>query len=55
MTAIAAEPQVFDPRQTRNPVAKRPFVQQLFTRIAPRYDWFNRLASMGLDRRWRRE
>ncbi len=34
---------------------KRPFVQRLFTRIAPRYDWFNRLASLGLDQRWRRE
>jgi len=34
---------------------KRFFVQRLFTRIAPRYDWFNRLASMGLDQRWRRE
>lgn len=33
---------------------KRPFVQRLFTRIAPRYDWFNRLASCGLDGRWRR-
>ena len=32
---------------------KRAFVQQLFTRIAPRYDWFNRLASCGLDQRWR--
>ncbi|MBI2104778.1 MAG: ubiquinone/menaquinone biosynthesis methyltransferase [Candidatus Omnitrophica bacterium] len=35
--------------------AKRPFIQRLFTRIAPRYDWFNRLASCGLDRRWRRQ
>ena len=34
---------------------KRPFVQRLFTSIAPRYDWFNRLASCGLDRRWRRQ
>jgi demethylmenaquinone methyltransferase/2-methoxy-6-polyprenyl-1,4-benzoquinol methylase len=34
---------------------KRAFVQRLFTRIAPRYDWFNRLASLGLDQRWRRE
>lgn len=34
---------------------KRPFVQRLFTRIAPRYDWFNRLASCGLDQRWRRQ
>lgn len=33
---------------------KRSFVQRLFTQIAPRYDWFNRLASCGLDRRWRR-
>ena len=35
------------------PDAKRPFVQRLFTRIAPRYDWFNRLASLGLDQGWR--
>ncbi|MBI3996162.1 MAG: ubiquinone/menaquinone biosynthesis methyltransferase [Candidatus Omnitrophica bacterium] len=36
------------------PEEKRPFVQRLFTRIAPRYDWFNRLASCGLDQGWRR-
>ena len=35
------------------PEEKRAFVQQLFTSIAPRYDWFNRLASGGLDQRWR--
>ena len=35
------------------PEEKRSFVQRLFTRIAPRYDWFNRLASMGLDQGWR--
>ena len=39
---------------TRDPSGKRPFIQRLFTRIAPRYDWFNRLASVGLDQRWRR-
>ncbi len=33
---------------------KRVFVQQLFTRIARRYDWFNRLASFGLDQHWRK-
>jgi demethylmenaquinone methyltransferase/2-methoxy-6-polyprenyl-1,4-benzoquinol methylase len=33
---------------------KRTFVQRLFTSIAPRYDWFNRLASLGLDQAWRR-
>lgn len=33
---------------------KRQFVHRLFTTIAPRYDWFNRLASGGLDQRWRR-
>jgi demethylmenaquinone methyltransferase / 2-methoxy-6-polyprenyl-1,4-benzoquinol methylase len=33
---------------------KRTFVQRLFTSIAPRYDWFNRLASLGLDQHWRR-
>jgi len=34
---------------------KRSFVQRLFTNIAPRYDWFNRLASCGIDQRWRRQ
>ena len=33
---------------------KRTLVQRLFTRIAPRYDWFNRLASCGLDQGWRK-
>ena len=36
------------------PQEKRTFVQRLFTHIAPRYDWFNRLASCGLDQHWRR-
>ncbi len=36
------------------PQEKRSFVQRLFTNIAPRYDWFNRLASCGLDGSWRR-
>ncbi len=34
---------------------KRVFVHRLFTAIAPRYDWFNRLASVGLDQRWRKQ
>jgi len=34
---------------------KRSFIQRLFTSIAPRYDRFNRLASCGLDQRWRSE
>ena len=33
---------------------KRSFVQKLFTDIAARYDLFNRVASCGLDQRWRR-
>ena len=37
------------------PGDKRAFIHRLFTDIAPRYDWFNRLASFGLDQRWRRE
>lgn len=29
--------------------------QRLFTRVAPRYDFLNRVLSAGLDRTWRRE
>ena len=43
-----------DPGTLSEPDAKRLFIHRLFTAIAPRYDWFNRLASLGLDRRWRR-
>lgn len=34
--------------------SKQLFIHRLFTTIAPRYDWFNRLASLGMDRGWRR-
>ena len=34
---------------------KRTRVQRLFTRIAPRYDYFNRIVSLGLDQGWRKE
>ena len=52
------EPQAATPRGAvarMGPEEKRPFIQRLFTRIAPRYDWFNRLASCGLDGRWRHQ
>ena len=35
--------------------SKGKFIRGLFDRLAPRYDRFNRIASFGLDRRWRRE
>lgn len=33
---------------------KQPFVHRLFDTITPRYDLFNRMASLGLDQGWRR-
>lgn len=35
-------------------MSKEAFVRRLFDRITPRYDLFNRIASLGLDRGWRR-
>src|SRR5271170_87322 len=35
--------------------AKAAYVRAMFARIVPRYDLVNRLMTMGLDRRWRRE
>ncbi len=29
-------------------------IGEMFSRIAPRYDFLNRLLSLGIDRRWRR-
>ncbi len=34
---------------------KAAFVRAMFTRIVPRYDFINRLMTLGLDQRWRRE
>jgi ubiquinone/menaquinone biosynthesis methyltransferase len=34
---------------------RAPAVQQMFARIAPGYDRANRLMSLGIDRRWRRQ
>ena len=36
------------------PAAKEPYVHTLFDQLSPRYDLFNRLASLGLDQQWRR-
>jgi demethylmenaquinone methyltransferase/2-methoxy-6-polyprenyl-1,4-benzoquinol methylase len=34
--------------------AKRSYVRQMFTAIAPRYDLLNHVLSLNTDRRWRR-
>jgi hypothetical protein len=58
-----SSPIVNDPRAADAPLAggaegaagKAAFVRAMFGRIVPRYDLVNRLMTMGLDRRWRRE
>ena len=35
--------------------AKRTYVRDIFTAIAPRYDLLNHVLSLNIDRRWRRE
>lgn len=46
------------PTDTRLPVtggdAKRAYVREVFTGIAPRYDLLNHVLSLNADRRWRR-
>lgn len=37
------------------PNERAAYVNQLFTRIAPKYDYMNRLMSAGLDLSWRRK
>lgn len=34
---------------------KRTYVREMFTAIAPRYDFLNHLLSLNVDRRWRRQ
>ena len=58
-----SSPIVNDPRAADAPLGggaegaatKAAFVRAMFGRIVPRYDLVNRLMTMGLDRRWRRE
>lgn len=35
--------------------AKRSYVRDMFTAIAPRYDLLNHVLSLNIDRRWRRQ
>jgi demethylmenaquinone methyltransferase / 2-methoxy-6-polyprenyl-1,4-benzoquinol methylase len=37
------------------PENKKVYVEQMFTAIAPTYDFLNRLLSFGRDERWRRQ
>ena len=55
VTVVTDQPIQQSPTRTTftTPQEKRTFIQHLFTRIAPQYDWFNRLASCGLDQHWR--
>jgi demethylmenaquinone methyltransferase/2-methoxy-6-polyprenyl-1,4-benzoquinol methylase len=56
---VRVETEVLDARERASSAAaggpaKRAYVQQMFSDIAPRYDLLNRLLSLGIDRSWRR-
>jgi demethylmenaquinone methyltransferase/2-methoxy-6-polyprenyl-1,4-benzoquinol methylase len=42
------------PDESEDRAAKRSYVRDMFTAIAPRYDLLNHLLSLNVDRRWRR-
>ena len=46
---------VGDPGERETGSGKRQYVRDIFTAIAPRYDFLNHLLSLNIDRRWRRE
>ena len=43
-----------DPGERGAGSGKRQYVRDMFTAIAPRYDFLNHLLSLNIDRRWRR-
>lgn len=43
-----------DPKGQGAGNGKRQYVREMFTAIAPRYDFLNHLLSLNIDRRWRR-
>lgn len=53
MTRAAPSPSARTPGSGGRP-SKEAFVHRLFDLITPRYDLFNRIASLGLDQPWRR-
>ncbi len=43
------------PSSSNSQRGKEGFVRRLFDAISPGYDFFNRVASFGLDQKWRRQ
>jgi demethylmenaquinone methyltransferase/2-methoxy-6-polyprenyl-1,4-benzoquinol methylase len=53
---VASSPERADPAIVRDIVDERGVaVERMFSAIAPRYDFLNRILSAGRDRAWRRE